>query len=334
MNSRYKILAGAAIALLLLAACGSSGNGGLGGIFGGGNQTAQLRGTVDSVDLNNHTLYLINVSGNNTSMLSSGGNSARVRWDNQTTVNYQNRTYRPEDLERGDQIDVTAQQNGSDVVASSINVLSDVRTSGGYPSGSYPSSPSTNYPSNGSYGTIHGVVRSVDTHNRTITIDRGYGSSMAIDYNTNTPVYYNGRSFMPGDLEVGDEIDVRTQNMNGSRTLAQDITVTRSVSNTNGTSGTTTNAGTIRGTVNSVDTSRQTIQLNSVSSVGFNRNAGSIGNTVTVSYDPNMNVNVNGQMYAVSGLERGDLVDIQVDNLGNGNYVARSINLVQDVRSR
>ena len=62
---RNMSLAGAAIALLLLAACGSSG--GLGDILGGGNNgnyATQIRGTVDSVDTYNQTIRLTNVSGN------------------------------------------------------------------------------------------------------------------------------------------------------------------------------------------------------------------------------------------------------------------------------
>ncbi|HEV8659717.1 MAG TPA: DUF5666 domain-containing protein [Thermoanaerobaculia bacterium] len=317
MNSQYKTLAAAAFALLLLAACGSSG-GNIGDIFGGGsNKTAtnEIRGTVDSVDLSSRSIYLTNVSGYN-SMLSSGGtgSSVRVYYDNQTSVDYQGKTYRPEDLERGDQVDVRVQQSGNNLMATSMTVLSNVRTSGTYPGTSV--------------STIHGTVRSVNTSNRTITIDRGSGSHITVEYNTNTPVSYNGRSYMASDLEVGDEIDIRWQDLGSGRMLAQDITVTRSMSG--GTSS--TSPSTIRGTVRSVDAYNHTIQLDSPTFTGFNRNT--TMNTITIQYDPALQIDVNGQLYPISGLERGDVIDVQVDSLGTASYFARKIFLVRDVTVR
>src|SRR6476469_1466559 len=58
MKNKFKSFSAAAIALLFLAACGSSG-GGLGDIFGGGSNSgtysSEIRGTVDSVDLNSNS---------------------------------------------------------------------------------------------------------------------------------------------------------------------------------------------------------------------------------------------------------------------------------------
>lgn len=319
MNSQYKTLAAAAIALLLLAACGSSG-GNIGDIFGGGsNRTAtnEIRGTVDSVDLSNHSIYLTNTSGYNPSMLSSGGssgNAVRVYYDNQTSVQYQGQTYRPEDLERGDQVDVVVKQSGNNLIATSMSVLSNVRTSGG---------------TGTTYGSIiHGTVRSIDSYNHTMSIDRGYGSSITVEYNMNTPVYYNGQSYKPADIEAGDQIDIHTQDLGGGRVLAQDITVTRSVSG----SPTSSVTSTIRGTVRSVDTYNHTIQLDSPTFTGFNRNTTS--GTITIQYDPNTQIDVQGQLYPISGLERGDVIDAQVDNIGVSSYLARRIFLVRDVNVR
>lgn len=341
MKSKTTILSAAAIALLLLAACGSSNP--LGGVFGGGNNssyTNDIRGTVDSVDLSSNSIYLINVSNSNGSMLSNsgGGGGVRVYFDNRTTVDYNGKSYRPADLERGDQVDVRVDQSGNQLYASSMSVTYNARNSGSYPSGSYPSgsNPTNTYPNNGTYNTtLRGTVRSIDTYRRTISLDTGYNGTTMISYDTNTPVYFNGRNYLPADLEVGDQIDVRVGNNN----FAQDITVTRSISNGTGSTGTygQTNNGTIRGTVSYVDTTNRTIQLQSVSYTGFNRNTQG-GGTITVSYDNNTNVDVNGQTYPVSGLERGDVVDVQVSNnstYGNGNgnnYFANRIYLVRDVR--
>ncbi len=320
MKNRLKLLTGAGLVLLLLAACGSTGD-----IFGTNpsRATNQLRGTIDSVDLNSRSIYLINVSSG--SMLSSGGtgNSVRVYYDNSTTVQYQGRTYRPQDLERGDQVDVRVQQSGNTLVADSINVLSDVRTSGG------------TYPNTGTYGsTLHGIVRSVDTYGRTISVDTGHGPYATVQYGTNTPVYFNGRTYVVGDLEVGDEIDIRVQNPGSTRPVAQDITVTRSISGSSGTYGGSSATSMVRGTVQYVDTTNRTIQMSQINWMSrFDRSTGSSG-TLTVRYDSNVSVNVQGQMYPVSGLQRGDVIDVQLRDLGGASYLAQTITLVHDVSGR
>ncbi|HSP16645.1 MAG TPA: hypothetical protein VLV78_18005 [Thermoanaerobaculia bacterium] len=290
----------------------------------------QLRGTVDSVDLNSRSLYLINVSGYG-SMLSSGGSGSgsavRVYYDNATTVQYQGRTYRPEDLERGDQIDVTVQQSGNTLMAQAVNVVTDVRTTGN----TYPTNTS---PNNGTYGSImHGTVRSVDTYRHTISLDTGYGAYATVAYGTSTPVYFNGRTYAATDLQVGDEIDIRVQNPGSTQPVAQDITVTRSISASSGTYGSTATS-TVRGTVQSVDTTNRTIQLSQTNWItGFDRSVGN-GATITIRYDTTVNVNVQGQLYPVTGLERGDVIEVQLQNPGSSNYVARSITLVHDVSGR
>jgi len=318
---RYTAMTGAAIALLLLAACGTSG--GLGDIFGGGTGTnngtyaTQIRGTVDSVDTSSRSILLTNASGNG-SMLSSGGSgsSVRVYYDNSTSVDYQGQSYRPEDLERGDQVDVRVDQSGNQLHATSMSVIYNARTSSS-------TSP-------GTYGTtVHGTVRSVDTNRRTITIDRGYNAgSITVNYSTNTPVVYGNQTYRPADLQVGDEVDVR---LNGSS--VQDITVTRSVSG-NGTYSNNQNS-TIRGTVRSVDAANRRIQLDSPTwSSGFNRGSGTSAGTITVSYDQNTIVDVNGQPYPVTNLERGDVVDVLVQNSSSSIPFAQRIILVRDVNQR
>jgi len=268
---KHITLAGASILLLLAAACSS---GGIGDILGGGSSTnngsyaTQVRGTVDSVDVNSQSILLTNVSANG-SMLSSGGNSGstyRVYYDNNTSVSYNGQTFRPTDLERGDQVDVNINRtNSNQPVATSMNVIYNARTGNSYPSGStYPNGSST-YPSNGSYATVHGTVRSIDTSRGTITIDRGYNAgTVSVPYSGNLPVYYNGATYSVSNLEVGDEIDVR---MNGN--YAQDITVTRSMSANNYPNNnnypSNSQYSTVRGTVRYIDTTNHTIQLDSPS---------------------------------------------------------------------
>jgi hypothetical protein len=250
-------LGGALLALLTLAGCGTTGS----DIFGGGGYPSSngtysndLRGTVDSVDLRNGSIVLTNTNGYN-SMLSgsgSGGDSVRVYFDDRTTVNYQGRSYRPEDLQRGDQVDVRVTQSGNRLVADSMNVTYNANASN-YPNGS---SPNGNYP-NGSYP------------------------------NGNYP-------------------------------------------NSNGTYG-DSNLYTVRGTVRAVDAYRGEITLDQVGATQFNRNNSGNG-TMVVRYDRNARVDVQGNLSPVANLERGDVVEMQVENDGSNSYVARNITLVRDIR--
>ena len=231
-----KIIAAAAFALLVVAACSSSG--GLGDILGtNSNNRYDIRGTVDSVDLNSRSMWLTNASGYNTSLASgSSGNSVRVYFNDNTTVNFNGRSYRPQDLERGDEVTVHASQSGSQVVADSMDVTYNSRgtmTSSG--SSTYPS-----YPSSSSVATYRGTVRSVDTYNRTITLDSaswisgfrtttGSGSLMTVSFPTNAQVDYNGQRYPVTNLERGDVVDVQVTNNGGSNWFAQNIVLVRDV---------------------------------------------------------------------------------------------------------
>jgi len=242
--NKYKTLAAATLALLLVAACGTSGNS-IGDIFGGGNQSStgayQIRGTVDSVDTRSQSIYLTNVTGYNTNLNTGRSSSVRVYYDNRTTLNYQGQSYRPDQLERGDEVTVNVDQSGNQLIAQSMDVTYNTR--GGMASGSSGTYgyPSSTYPSSSQYSTIRGTVRNVDTVNRTIELDN--------------PNWISG------------------------------------------------------------------FRTNTTSS-----------NRFVVRYDPNASVDYNGQMYPLTNLERGDVVDVQLQDLGNSNYVAQRLVLVRNVR--
>ncbi|HEX2834716.1 MAG TPA: DUF5666 domain-containing protein [Thermoanaerobaculia bacterium] len=315
----------AVLAVMLLGACSS---GGMGDILGGGNSNSnyQITGTVDSVDTSNRSIWLTNVSGYS-SMLSSGGggNTVRVYYDDQTSVEWQGRSYRPQDLERGDQVSVRVDEQGNTLVAESMSVT--YNAAGGMTSGS-------NLPT-GNYGSsIRGTIRYIDTSRGTIEVSRTTGSNVVIQYGTNTPVYYNNQTYRPADLEVGDEIDVRYSDLGNGRVSAQDISVIRSISDSGSSGNTSSNYATIRGTVRSINTANRTIQLESTTwRSGFTGNTS--GNLITISYDTGMNIDVNGQLQSLSGLERGDVVDVQVatNNNNSSTYWAQRIWLVRDIRN-
>ncbi|HWW60482.1 MAG TPA: DUF5666 domain-containing protein, partial [Thermoanaerobaculia bacterium] len=206
-------------------------------------------------------MYLTNVSGYQSMLSNSGsGSSVRVYFDNRTTVDYQGQTYRPQDLERGDEVTVQVDESGNQLVANRMTVLRDV--SNGTTSGS-----------SGTYATnVRGTVRYVDASRRTVEVMQSNGTSAVVEFDNTTPVYYGNQTYRATDLENGDQVDVRVRDYNSGRYVAQDITVTRSVSG--GTSpGSTSQVSTLRGTVRYVDTSRRTIELESTSWIsGFSNN--------------------------------------------------------------
>lgn len=322
MNT-MRTLSAAAFALLLAAACTSTNNPyPTGSTYPGGttypSATSEIRGTVDSVDLNSRSIYLTNVTNYSTNLNPGGGNTnVRVYYDDRTTVSYNGRNYRPTDLERGDEVSIRVDRSSNQLLAQSMDVLYNAR--GGMAS----SSPS------GVGSVVHGTVRSIDTYGRTITVDPGYGSYMTVNYTSNTPVYYNGRNFAITDLEVGDQIDVRGSDLGSGRFSAQDITVTRNI---NGGGTSSSQSSTIRGTVRYVDPNARTIAIDSPSWIsGFQTNT---GNSMTIQYSSSAQVNYQGQLYPVTNLERGDVIDIQIQNLGGGNYLAQNITVVRNVNTR
>lgn len=318
MIRKNAVFAAAAMALMLLASCGSTSD-----IFGGGNNNdtynRTLHGTVDTVDLNSNSIVLTNTSGYTTNLSTrGGGNTVRVYFDNNTTVAYNGQTFRPENLDRGDQVDINVRESGNQLYADTMTVTYNANPNGTN-SGVYAS------------GNYSGTVRYVDTTRRTIQLDRGNGSSyVTVDYDPNTTVIFNGRSYLPADLEVGDQVTIYTRDIGGGHMVASNIDVTRSM--TSG-SGTSSNYATIRGTIRAVNTYNRTIDLEQTSYIsGFLPGSGSRSSVITVQYDTNTRVNVGGSMQPISGLERGDVIEIQAQDLGNSNWMASSISLIRDVR--
>lgn len=313
----------ALLAMVLLAGCGS---GGLGDILGGGgssqpSSSGDLRGTVDYVDTRSRFVDLTNVSGYDSRLQdgSSRGRTARVYYDAQTPVEYQGRTYRPEDLERGDEVAVSLDQSGNQLMARSMTVLYNSATGSGSGSGT------------GAYNSIvRGTVRYLDASRRTIEVDRGNnGGTVVIEYDANTPVNYNSRQYRPEDIERGDEVELTVRDLGSGRMIAQRIDVIRSVSGGGGVGGTTQSD--LRGTVRSVDASRRTIELEQASWASGFVTGGTNASTILLQYDSNTMVEYQGRLSPPTNLERGDVVDVQVRRSGSA-YLADRIILVRNVR--
>ena len=116
-------------ALLLLAACGSSGLGGtLGDIFGSTapTNTSSVNGTVTGVDTSAQRIDL-NVSHVNNLRPNSSQSTGSVYYDNNTRVTYNGNSYNVTDLERGDEVSVSGANNNGRYIATTINVTRNVR---------------------------------------------------------------------------------------------------------------------------------------------------------------------------------------------------------------
>jgi hypothetical protein len=96
--------------------------------------------------------------------------------------------------------------------------------------GSILGSPSSSQPS-----SVQATVNFVDAGNQRIDVNVNYvnnlrntQNSQSIYYDSRTRVVYQGRNYLPTDLERGDQISVTGYNDKG-RYLADTITVTRNV---------------------------------------------------------------------------------------------------------
>lgn len=112
---------------LLSAGCGSSTLGDLGSILGSSGTTnpSDVQGVVRAVDTSNQRIDL-DVNYVNGLRPSSSATNA-IYYDSQTVVEYQGNSYRPDSLERGDQITVRGVSNSGRYVAERITVVRNVR---------------------------------------------------------------------------------------------------------------------------------------------------------------------------------------------------------------
>jgi hypothetical protein len=118
-------------ALLITAACGSMGDGGLGSIGDiilgspSSTQSSDVKGTVAAIDTNARRIDL-NVSYINNLRDDNNGQRGSVYYDSNTRVTYNNRDYGVTDLERGDEIEVKGVADNGRYIAQQIIVVRDV----------------------------------------------------------------------------------------------------------------------------------------------------------------------------------------------------------------
>jgi len=179
---------------------------------------------VERVDTRDRFI-VINAEDTYRSNLRNGNGETVVYYDDSTKVQYEGRTFRPEDLERGDRVEVDVDQSGSRLIAQDIQVLSDATAGTSTGSGTSDDYRTTS--------EVRGVVRSVDTRARTLEIEprsssfstsTGQSDVVVVRYDTSTTVEFEGRSYKPENLERGDEVEIEVRDLNG-QLLAEEILV-------------------------------------------------------------------------------------------------------------
>jgi hypothetical protein len=254
IHSTRRALGLVAVALLL-GACGSSGMGDI--LGGGGNNYPQqgireVRGTVRGVDTRDDCAIELRDSdyaydndlrnGSDTSYGGTGETTV-VYCDGGTEVVHEGRSYRPDALEAGDRVAVQVRESGGRLIANRIDVLYDV--SGGDRYGDYADDRADDRYDNDRYdddraalyGDLRGRVSRVDESRRTIELerveyyDRGLeferdDDRVTLIYDDRTTVRFEGRTYSPDNLEVGDVIEVEVDTVRGQLVADQIEVVT------------------------------------------------------------------------------------------------------------
>lgn len=299
-------LVAALLALVMIAACATT-----------APSVREIKGKIDVVDVSKRTITLTgveNAPGDPSTLTIAYGDDTRVRYGGQS--------FKPENLERGDEVAVLTDAVGDRLTARTITVVKNVRATEGLAAGS----SATDRFANASRGSI----RSIDTAARMLEIDLGGLTAhiIRVHYDENTTVEENGQKRAIADLKVGETIDVNTAR-SGDRLNATAISLLRApvVAAERGTSGTA--IADVSGTV--VSLSRSAIQLERAS---WGRTfKGEMPETVTIRFDERTQLEYQGRRVSPTGLERGDVIDVQLRGASTP-YIAERIWLISNVRDR
>lgn len=268
--TRSTSLLTAFVATAFLTGCGSTG---IGDILGGGSSTPRtddrrtddrydpyeqrvtdVRGTIESIDTRARAIVVDAEDTGYQNSLRNGNDNLVLYYDDSTTVEHQGRTYRVQDLERGDRIqaEIAEASDRDRLRVEEIQVLYDVTSNG---TGTQNDDWNDRNDRNDRYddrndrnddayqtGDLRGTVRYIDTRARTLELDTsrynsnfstGTGSSsstgrtgdvVVVYYDAQTTVEFEGRRYQIENLERGDVVEVDTRS-SGGRLMAEEILV-------------------------------------------------------------------------------------------------------------
>lgn len=107
----------------------------------------------------------------------------------------------------------------------------------------------------GGANMVSGAIRGVDTRNQQISLQQSNGQSVALSYDNRTKVVYQDRLYAVTNLESGDQVNARVQQLQNGGYYVDSVVVTQPVagSTTGSTTGTTANWQSLQGTVRQID---------------------------------------------------------------------------------
>lgn len=97
------------------------------GVLGSDTRSDEIRGYVRYVDTRARTLEIEPRSGYGSST-TGRSNVVVVHYDSSTTVEFQGNRYQPENLERGDEVEIDVHDQGGRLIAEDIQVIADSRS--------------------------------------------------------------------------------------------------------------------------------------------------------------------------------------------------------------
>jgi len=200
-----------------------------------------VRGTVLRIGRRDHVIVLDPGQGDG-----DGRDEIALFYDDNTTVEYQGREYRPEDLERGDRIQATVEEEGDRQIAEEIHVTYDVSSERGT-APSRPGRPDSmdrrpdreglGLQSEPDTADLRGIVHDVDADDHSLEIELAGDDDSDSDgdapagmvmvrFDDRTTVQYQGRSYKPENLEEGDVVVIHLRRDRAGRMVADQILVT------------------------------------------------------------------------------------------------------------
>jgi hypothetical protein len=171
------------------------------------------------------------------------GREIAIYYDDRTVVEREGRSFRPQDLERGDQIRAEVERTDGGLMVQQIEVLSDIR-GGQAPEAPAPEDrsapedrPAPEYrpapEDRRGVEPLRGTIRNVDPRARILEIQTSSRSDsrftrragvVQVQYDADTTVEFQGRRYDPENLERGDRVEIDIRDL-GGRLLAGQIVV-------------------------------------------------------------------------------------------------------------
>jgi hypothetical protein len=214
----------------------------------GEHHAREVSGTVARVDDDEHTIVL-EARGRDREIVLS--------YDDETTLDFQGKTYRPGKLEPGDKITAMVERTDEGLMVQAIHVLSDARGDRGDRGDradrndradrgdrdgrddrdradgdhrDHRGDQNDRDDQDGRSATdLRGVVRSTDAPNRILEIERSgsrEGSDLVeVHYDDDTVVEFQGHGYAAERLDQGDVVEVEIRGSGGQRMIADRIVV-------------------------------------------------------------------------------------------------------------